>query len=60
MNNGIIQTALTGMALELEYRPRPAYGRSSTISEQFTDSGLPSQQSEQTASDEFACLLSVI
>jgi len=55
MNNGIIQTALAGLPLELEYRPHPALdpGRS-------TDSGLPSQQSEQMPSDEFACLLSVI
>jgi hypothetical protein len=55
MKNGIIQTALTGLPLELEYQPYPALdeGRS-------THSGLPSQQSEQIPSDEFACLLRVI
>ena len=60
MTNGIIQTALTGLPLELEYRPHPAYDQSSTISESFMRSGVPSQQSGQTLTDEFERLLSVI
>ena len=60
MSNGIIQSALTGLPLELEYRPHPAYYQSSTISEPFMHSGVLSQQAEQTLSHEFERLLSVI
>ena len=60
MGKGIIQTALTGLPLELEYRPHQTYDQSSTISEDPAYSGVPRQQSGQTLSDEFECLLSVI
>ncbi len=60
MTRGILQTALTGLPLELEYRLPSAYGQSSTISESSTHSGVPLQQAVETLSDEFECLLSVI
>jgi hypothetical protein len=34
--------------------------QSGTISEEFTNSGTPSQRPEQILSDEFECLLNVI
>ena len=60
MNNGIIQTALTGLPLELEYRPHQIRDQSSTISESSTHPDVSSQQSGQMLSDEFECLLSVV
>jgi hypothetical protein len=60
MSNGIIQTALTGLPLELEYRRHTVHDHCSTLAEQYTDTTPPLQQPAQTWSDEFACLLSAI
>jgi hypothetical protein len=60
MSNGIIQTALTGLPLELEYRPHSVHDQGSTMAEQYTPTIPPLQQPAQTWSDEFACLLSAI
>lgn len=60
MNNGIIQTALTGVPLELQYRPHAVDAASSTISEPSEYSVLSSQRYEATLSDEFEILLSAI
>ena len=60
MNNGIIQTALTGLPLELEYRPQSTHYEGSTISEPFLYSAVPSRQSQQGLSEEFECLVRMI
>jgi hypothetical protein len=57
--NGIIQTALTGLPLELEYRPLPAHDQH-TDPETLANPNRSYQQAERMLSDEFVCLLSTI
>ncbi len=57
--NGIIQTALRGLPLELEYRPHAGHYQDITVSGSLNLDST-NRQPEQTLSEEFACLLSAL
>ena len=58
--NGIIQTALRGLPLELEYRPHADHYQDITVSGSSVNLDSTNQQPEQKLSEEFACLLSAL
>jgi hypothetical protein len=63
VSGGIIQTALTNttLRLELEYRQPSVLGEGNArVEEPATDTGLALQYNDRQATNEFACLLSVI
>ena len=59
MSNGILQTAMTRVPLELEYRPHSTSDESNTFSRLAHN--MPAfRQEDNTLRDEFECLLNAI